>query len=133
MYDPTAAADAPPPPPPANPSANARYVFLLSKLRNKQITMEEATELFAVQQSMIRAANAAAAANQASPGVAPGSVTSPSPVVGPIGLSDDLVWISLLGIGAGAGLLAAMVKRFQAGPPPVSSPAGPSPRAATSE
>ncbi|MCI4331808.1 MAG: hypothetical protein L3K19_08215 [Thermoplasmata archaeon] len=134
MYDPTAPMDPPPPPPAAPPmSANARYVFLLTRLRTKQITMEEATELFGIQQAMIRSANAAATAPRTPSLDTSADVPPPASTgVGPIALSDDLVWISLLGIGAGAGLLGAMVKRFQEGPRPPRSASSSSSGSATS-
>ena len=49
MYDPSA----PSTPTFSGSASSARYAYLVGRLRGRQITMEEATELFAIQQTMI--------------------------------------------------------------------------------
>ncbi|MGA7846682.1 MAG: hypothetical protein WCB18_06315, partial [Thermoplasmata archaeon] len=81
MYNPAyggnpPSAPSPPPPPPVEeaeePVGAPRYPYLVSRLRNRQITMEEATELFAIQRRQVQVlmarsnALAAAAASPAS-------------------------------------------------------------------
>jgi hypothetical protein len=100
---------------------NPRYVYLLSRLRNRQITMEEATELFSLQQQMIAGALAAArsaSASAAAAGAAPGSPpsTAPAGTPAPVAFNDEGLALSLLAMGAGAGVLAAVLKRAQEGP-----------------
>lgn len=114
----------PPPPPPPPPSSSARYAYLVSRLRNRQITMDEATELFDLQQSTlsalstrIRPSASGSGASAAPPPTAsapagPGAGTPPT---------DDAFWMGLLAAGAGAGLLAAILKRNRE--PPASGPA----------
>jgi hypothetical protein len=101
----------PPPPPPG--SGTNRFLYLTTRLRNRQITMEEATELFAIQQTMIRS-------SAAPPPMAPTPSTSVAPPAAGTGgtmvLSEDLVPYALIGMGVSAGLLAAMIKRFSEGP-----------------
>ncbi|MFI5418309.1 MAG: hypothetical protein ACHQ2Y_05380, partial [Candidatus Lutacidiplasmatales archaeon] len=116
----------PPPPPPssgAGPSSNPRYAYLLQRLRGRQITMEEATELFAIQQALISAPTATA--TEPSPtddaGAPPATGSPGRPGIPPAGAlvaasADDLLWMSLLTMGAGAGVLAAVLKRAQEGP-----------------
>jgi hypothetical protein len=109
-----------PSPPASTPgggsTSGSRYNYLVGRLRNRQITMEEATELFALMQGMIARANevARATAMRASPGSsipvapvpeAPKLATSPSS-------SDDLLLVGILAMGAGAGLIAALAKRM---------------------
>ena len=112
----------PPPPPTAPPSPSARYAYLVARLRNRQITMNEATELFEIQQSTLASA-LARAQRVADTGDEPddtSSSTSPSatpstPSGGASGAPgiDDAFWMGLLAGGAGAGLLAAVLKRSQ--------------------
>src|SRR4029077_17208883 len=71
---------------PASPSA--RYVYLLTRLRERQITMEEATELFGVMQGRIRSAGASAPPPPPSPTDAPTAPVPPAPG-GPGGLRFD--------------------------------------------
>jgi len=119
--------EAPPPAPPGAPEAQrqVRYNYLVGRLRSRQITMEEATELFALMQALLRASESA---RRASGIVAP----RPGPVVGPVGESprvavppspsDDMFLVGLLAMGAGAGLLAAMARRLAEGPPSREAP-----------
>ena len=121
------------PPPPAVPAAllpsSPRYAYLVARLRNRQITMEEATELFGLLQSAL--ANAARAIRQtaASPTPSPGGRPSPMPSGAPtpnrsptaVALRDEDLALGILGMGAGAGLLAAVLKRGALGAAP---PAG---------
>ncbi len=114
-----------PPPPPAGSSGppgapGSRYNYLVNRLRNRQITMEEATELFTVMQSMITRANEAARAAAARIPSAPAVPTAPVPeaprLAPPSTSSDDLLLVGLLAMGAGAGLLAALSKRIGEAP-----------------
>lgn len=106
---------APPPPPPISPSPSARYAYLVARLRNRQITMNEATELFELQQSTL----ASALARSQMAGSLPAPPTAARPTAPPAGGStgipslatDDAFWMGLLAVGAGAGLLAAVLKR----------------------
>ncbi len=129
-----------PPPPPAVPTAPTpgiaptppRYPYLVGRLRGRQITMEEATELFGLMEAMLRA-NAMAAAQAAAdaagmtgapsegaPSEAPaGSTGSPKAAMPPV--TDEAIALGLLSFGVGAGLLAAIFKRAQAGPPETGS------------
>jgi hypothetical protein len=101
-------------PPPPN-FDDARYLYLVGRLRNRQITMEEATELFVLQQAMIRAASrpipppppAEPRATAASP--IPSEVPR-TPITFPP-VTDETVAYGLLALGAGAGLVAALLKR----------------------
>ncbi|HTT17130.1 MAG TPA: hypothetical protein VMH49_07245 [Thermoplasmata archaeon] len=105
----------------------ARYNYLVGRLRSRQITMEEATELFAAQQAMLRASEAArrvAAARSFPPA---GTPSAPLAVVPPgrspsSGGGDDLLLVGLLAMGAGAGLLAAMSRRLAEGAPAAQDP-----------
>jgi hypothetical protein len=109
----------PPPPPPAPsseaPPGSARHVYLLGRLRSRQITMEEATELFAIQQAMIRAAARAPTA----PSTASGPTSAPTPGGAPMAglsvMSDEGLALALLAFGTGAGVLAAILKRNRDG------------------
>jgi hypothetical protein len=103
---------------PSVPPTTARYVYLMTRLRSKQITMEEATELFSVQQGLLQAARAAAARSSSSsstPSV-PGLPGAPGQAPTPLAISDDTLWTGLLFMGAGAGVLAAILRRAQDGP-----------------
>jgi hypothetical protein len=110
---------------PAASQSSSRYAYLVSRLRNRQITMEEATELFALQQTMIaRAAtiNAAMASPPPPPPTADSTVAAPPPRTvtssGSLPINDETVTLALLGMGVGAGLLAAVLKRARDGPKP---------------
>lgn len=93
--------------------ANPRYVFLLGRLRNRQITMEEATELFTIQQQLLAAA---VARNRSAPVVGARAPGGPSAGGAPgLTLDEDGFALGLLALGAGAGVLAAILKRAQSG------------------
>ncbi len=106
---------------------SARHAYLVGRLHNRQLTMEEATELFAIMQGMLQTSEAARLALMRAPRpttsverpAAPPRV--PPPPGGSSG--DDLLLVGLLAMGAGAGLLAAMTKRIQ----DVTTPAGSTP------
>ena len=98
---------------------NQRYVYLVARLRNRQMTMEEATELFALMDGMLQASEAArltlsrapAPVPPSAPALTPPVTAAPRPAVG--GGGDDFLLMGLLAMGAGAGLLAAMGRRMQ--------------------
>lgn len=137
MYDPAYAgnpptAPSPPPPPPPeeaeSPPGAPRYPYLVSRLRNRQITMEEATELFAIQRQQVRvlmtrtnALAAAAAAPSAMPRRVPKPTATPTPTMPSTMENLDPWGEGLLFLALGAGLLAALMKRAQ-GPAPRGSP-----------
>jgi hypothetical protein len=114
VYDPSAA-----PTPPSVGSPGTRYAYLVARLRSRQITMEEATELFAIQQNMI---SRASVMNAPAPPPPPVDQTepppSPAPGPGTSPFSDENLAMTLLAMGVGAGLLAAVVKRARDGPKP---------------
>lgn len=109
-------------------SRNTRYAYLVGRLRARQMTMEEATELFTVMQGMLQASEAARIAMMRSIPAAPSAprglteARPPAPRP-PGGGADDLFLVGLLAMGAGAGLLAAMTKRIQEATPPSGPPA----------
>jgi hypothetical protein len=111
---------APPPVPAILLPTSPRYPYLVGRLRSRQITMEEATELFGLMQESLAMASQAirqAAALPPPPGAgvpAPGS-TGPRPGPG-LQVRDEDVGLGLLALGAGAGLLAAILKRSSEGP-----------------
>ncbi len=134
---PSSAASPPPPPPPEEFSAAPRYTYLVSRLRNRQITMEEATELFAIQQRQVSAllartnalAAAAAVPRPAARPMAPPSPTAPPAVQAFEGL--DPWGEGLLFLALGAGLFAALAKRArepEPAPPSRPPPAAPASR-----
>ena len=97
---------------------NARYAYLVARLRNRQMTMEEATELFNIMQGMLQTSEAARAALMRAPPSTPSAAAPrPPPMAGPPappgGTGDDFLLLGILAMGAGAGLLAAMTKRVQ--------------------
>jgi hypothetical protein len=111
------------PPAGAGPEAQrrARYTYLVGRLRGRQITMEEATELFASMQAMIRAGEVARrTAAPVVPSPPPGLSRVRGPVVAPAA-ADDLFLIGILAMGAGAGMLAAMARRLAE---PAAAPSG---------
>ena len=112
----------------------ARYVYLVGRLRGRQITMEEATELFAIQRqqvaTLIARTNALAAA-AATPSMVPRvsrPVARPPPpppsaatVEGLDFWGEGLIFLAL-----GAGLFAAFIKRATgSAPTPRSRPSPP--------
>lgn len=127
MWDPNAPAVAPSA---SGGSANpgGRHTYLVGRLRARQITMEEATELFGIMQGMLQRSEAGRQALMAasrSRGVS--AVTTPSAPPAPrtpttVGSSDDMLLFGLLAMGAGAGLVAALAKRIQDGAPPLVTP-----------
>ena len=83
--------------------------------------MEEATELFALMEAMLRESEVARRAVATLPArpagpAAPARPATPGPA--PSGGADDLLLVGLLAMGAGAGLLAAMSRRLAEGPLP---------------
>jgi hypothetical protein len=113
---------------PALAPSPARYTYLLGRLRGRQITMEEATELFAIQQQIIIRVQA----QVLPPPPPPTSPQGGSPRAAPSGAAprgaaptgDDRLWEALPALAAAVGIFAAVLKRAQEGGP--SSP--PSPR-----
>jgi len=119
-----------PEPPPARADAQRaiRYNHLIGRLRNRQITMEEATELFGLMQGMLRASEAARLARVAQPDATPvPAPRTPKPAAVGMPMSDDLLLAGILAMGAGAGLLAAITKRMNEGSAPSKGAASPSP------
>lgn len=123
MYGPPPESGTPPPPAPGRDATRSqRHAYLVGRLHNRQMTMEEATELFTIMQSMLQASEAARAAlmrvppppTPMGPMAPPPRPAAPASAVG-----DDLLLVGLLAMGATAGLLAAMSKRIQEATPPV--------------
>lgn len=111
----------------ASGARGQRYGYLVQRLQNRQITMEEATELFALMQGMIARANEAARAAARTVGPPPPPASPLAPARGErlapaSGAADDFLLVGLLAMGAGAGLLAALSKRIGDTSPP--SPSG---------
>lgn len=118
MYDPSAN-----PVQMAKAATPSRYAYLVTRLRSRQITMEEATELFALQQSLISQASVMSRSPPPPPDVGPAETVTPIPTPsaasGTTGaFSDENIALGLLAMGAGIGLLAAVLKRAQEGPKP---------------
>jgi hypothetical protein len=151
MYNPADASNPPPAPapPPApspqeagEPPVAPRYQYLVSRLRNRQITMEEATELFAIQRQQVAALIArtnALAAAAASPSMVPrvsrpvARPMTPPPPTAATGLESLDPWgEGLIFLALGAGLFAALLKRATGPAPakgsPSSRPASGSPK-----
>ncbi|MCI4352960.1 MAG: hypothetical protein L3K14_06180 [Thermoplasmata archaeon] len=139
MYNPATAgnppiAPTPPPPPPPEeaeePPGAPRYPYLVNRLRNRQITMEEATELFAIQRQQVRVLMARTNALTAA-AAPPSSLTrrtskpaASAPPGAPMTIENLDPWgEGLLFLALGAGLLAALLKRSQGPAPPASKPA----------
>jgi hypothetical protein len=117
-----------PPPPAGGPTdaqRNARYSYLVGRLRNRQMTMEEATELFGLMQAMLRQSEAARQAMMRMTPPPPGPVPKERPAAPPAPVSspsDDFFLLGILAMGAGAGLLAAMSRRLSDLTPPAPPP-----------
>lgn len=103
---------------------NARYVYLVTRLRNRQITMEEATDLFEIQAAMLRRAPPPPPSDSSDSG-SPPPPSAPATAALSVGLPpvDDALWLTLLTLGAGAGVLAAILKRAKDGPRTDDAPA----------
>jgi hypothetical protein len=101
-----------------------RHVYLLGRLRSRQITMEEATELFAIQQAMIRAASRSPPPAPTSTGTPGAPASGGTPMAGLSVMSDEGLALALLAFGTGAGVLSAILKRNRDGPA-VSKPPAP--------
>lgn len=109
--------------------AAGRYAYLVARLRNRQITMEEATELFGLMDETIRMLRTANL--RMPPPAAPAAATPPprqaAPTPGAGVGADDLLTAGVLMIGAGAGIAAALRRRSAEGPaqpdPTVTTPA----------
>ena len=103
---------------------NQRYAYLVGRLNNRQMTMEEATELFGIMQGMLRQSESARLAlMRAVPPPPPSGARPPRPEAPPAGpaAADDFFLLGILAMGAGAGLLAAMSKRLQEATPPAAA------------
>src|SRR5580658_9248573 len=116
-YDPTVA---PSPPTAPTPPAPARHAYLVGRLRSRQITIEEAQELYELQQALIlRLSSPPPTRTAPPPPTAEGPAAPAAPAVRPtatFSLGDDALWLGMLGLGASAGVLAAILKRNQEGP-----------------
>jgi len=115
VMGPDLTATAPPSTGPGEAQRNARYVYLIARLRNRQMTMEEATELFTLMQGMLRQSEAARAAMMRlppPPSAVPSAKAQP-PAVPAVRSADDFLLLGVLAMGAGAGLIAALTKRMQ--------------------
>jgi hypothetical protein len=96
--------------------SGARYVFLVGRLRNRQITMEEATELFEIMDLTVRSLSAAAAAAPtAPPSSSPPKRTPPEPPTSQFN-RDELLPFGILLVGAASGISAALRDRSRNGP-----------------
>ena len=120
------------PPSGGGTNAAARYSYLLSRLRSRQITMEEATELFGIMQGMLaRSETSRQALMAASRSRGLTGTTTPTAAPAPrtpttMGGSDEMLLFGLIAMGAGAGLVAALTKRIQEGATAPATAAGPS-------
>jgi hypothetical protein len=113
----------------SNAQRNTRYTYLVARLHNRQMTMEEATELFGLMDGMLRSSESARVALMRAASSPPAPMEAPKPRAAPPpsgggGGSDDFFLLGILAMGAGAGLLAAMSRRLQELPP--IAPPGPS-------
>jgi hypothetical protein len=131
MWDPNNPS-APASSPAGGPNVASRYAYLTGRLRARQITMEEATELFGLMQGMLQrsetsrqALMAASRSRGLTGSTAP--TTAPAPRTPPVpGGSDEMLLFGLIAMGAGAGLVAALTKRIQDGALPPVTPTTPS-------
>ncbi len=94
-------------------TSSPRYVYLVTRLRTRKITMEEATELFGLMNALLRDAQSRPApmVSAAPVSSSPGPETSRA---APSLWNDDSLGFALLFLGAGAGLLAAGAKKIRA-------------------
>ena len=122
MYDRVGAPELPAPPEEGQVQVNARYVYLVTRLRNRQITMEEATELFALQQGLMRR-TAPPPPPPVRPRLAAPAKGAPTAVSATSLLDDENAGLLLLVAAAGVGVMAALIKRLQESPS--NSPVGP--------
>ncbi|MGI0053447.1 MAG: hypothetical protein ACRECR_04210, partial [Thermoplasmata archaeon] len=112
-------AEAPSPraaPSPGLAPSPARFAYLVGRLRGRQITIEEATELFELQQRLILAA---------SPPPPRPTGLPPPPPPRPVGtpsagnaaglLGEDALWEAMPFVAAAAGVFAAVLKRAERG------------------
>ena len=85
--------------------------------------MEEATELFALQQELIRVAQLPPPPS-GSRTVGSAAPSGSGPALGALSIpaTDDLLWMTLLTMGAGSGLLAATARRAMDGRAPATPP-----------
>lgn len=96
---------------------STRYAYLVGRLRNRQITMEEATELFGIMDETIRMLRTTTIrvppppAPTRPPAAAPSAVTAPATSGTPTIGADDLLTAGVLMIGAGVGISAALRRR----------------------
>ncbi len=97
-------------------SSSARYVFLVGRLRNRQITMEEATELFEIMDLTVRSLSAAAAAVPPAPKSSASPKSAPAESSVPRFSRDDLLPFGILLVGAASGISAALRDRSRNGP-----------------
>jgi hypothetical protein len=108
------------PSPNASPDIPARsagrYAYLVGRLRGRQITMEEATELFTLQQQILRA-QAMRLPPPPPPPPGPG-IPRVATSTGLSGMDQDLFWVGLPALAAAAGIFAAMLKRSHSPPGP---------------
>ncbi|MEM0129360.1 MAG: hypothetical protein QXG65_04270 [Thermoplasmata archaeon] len=100
------------------PRPGIRYAYLVARLRNRQITMEEATELFGLMDQTIQGLRASAmmpARMAPSPPPVPPPPPSMPPAVPPVGRrtidEGDLLAAGMLLLSLGAGLHLAVAER----------------------
>ena len=112
------------PSPSAAPSP-ARYAYLVGRLRGRQITMEEATELFELQQQLMVIRLRTPPPSPPSPSE---RVAAPAAPAGPPPsgmLTDDALWEAMPVLAAAAGVLAAVLKKSHEPAPAPPTPAPP--------
>jgi len=97
-------------------TSSPRYVYLVTRLRTRKITMEEATELFGLMNALVRDAQTRRPPAVSSTPTPTGSAAE-APRTGASLWTDDNLGFALLFLGAGAGLLAAGAKKIRADQP----------------
>jgi hypothetical protein len=127
---PTAPSPGTAPSPPVAPQP-ARYSYLVGRLRTRQITMEEATELFTLQQAMLVRIQATVSSPPPSSLPGPRAATrAPSSGGAASALSnEDVLWESMPVLAGALGILAAVLKRSQEPPGAGAAPPPPAPAA----